>query len=94
MQKRHMAGVNLAFDVLQIIAVLKTLVHVDVTLWKQRPLELQLAPASPLQFMYAQIVPPASCVGYAVWRIFSLKPHSAGSFGISMHAPFTSNFQP
>lgn len=32
-EKRYVAGVDLAFDVLEIIAVLEALVYVDVALW-------------------------------------------------------------
>src|SRR5690242_9136290 len=41
MEKRHVTGIDFAFDVLEIIAVLKSLVYVDVILWNQRPLELR-----------------------------------------------------
>src|SRR6266536_3903670 len=36
-----MTGVDFALDVLEIIAVLESLVHVNVTLWNQRPFELR-----------------------------------------------------
>jgi hypothetical protein len=44
--------------------------------------------------MYAQIMPPASTVGYEAVRIFALNPSSSGSFIMSTHCPVTSNFQP
>src|SRR6185503_11617105 len=43
---------------------------------------------------YAQIVSASSRTGYARTWIRSLKLLSAGSLGISTHAPDVSNFQP
>ena len=63
MEKRHVAGIDFAFDVLEIIAVLKSLVYVDVILWNQRPLKLRQFGMISCGPIYAQITPPASRVG-------------------------------